>query len=271
MCTALYLSSLALSLSNNKSTANSRILAEEISVVLAEAEKVETPKTSEIAEKTEKPVDKAELPVAPPTETKTPESKPAPLITETPEKKPDETPAENTKEVTPVPAEATKSDDVKPEVTAVPVSEPVTVAPKEDSKTETPAKETKPENVKPEVAAAPVSEPVTATPKEDSKTEPATSTIEKISDALPGFTGYFLYFFGAFILILLAGTCGVMMLSSFYKRQIESFKQAPFQVPDWAPKSLFPRDHSFYWEHEITLTDNHVNKPISEDLMQQLN
>ena len=146
------------------------------------------------------------------------------------------------------------------------MSEPIEVkAPEATEKpavTETPAPIA---DAKPNDVAAP------ATPTPAPIEAPTPSITEKVTTALPTtFTAHFLYFLGAFIFILCAGTCGVLMLSSFYKRQIDSYKQAPFNPPEWAPKSLFPRDHSFYWEHEITLTESHITRPTAEDLMQQL-
>jgi len=60
---------------------------------------------------------------------------------------------------------------------------------------------------------------------------------------------------GGVILILVALGVGVLMLSSFYKSRINSMKQAPFSVPNWAPPALFPRDYSFYYEYEISIRD----------------
>lgn len=53
---------------------------------------------------------------------------------------------------------------------------------------------------------------------------------------------------------------------------MNTMKQAPFNVPNWAPSWLFPRDCSFYYEYECTYSkdflfskkskaDNGINIP----------
>jgi len=60
---------------------------------------------------------------------------------------------------------------------------------------------------------------------------------------------------GTIVMLLAGSVIGLLMLSFYYKRQINSMKQAPFSVPSWAPTILFPRDYSFYYEYEITMKE----------------
>jgi len=110
------------------------------------------------------------------------------------------------------------------------------------------SKEVKAEEPKKEIKETKKEEkPVAVIPDQNKNYNPIVATF---------WMGSFLFWFcGGILAVAAALTIGLLILSSWYKSQINSMKQAPFNVPNWAPTWLFPRDYSFYYEYEITIRD----------------
>jgi len=67
------------------------------------------------------------------------------------------------------------------------------------------------------------------------------------------------------LIFVISGTVAIFGLSMYYKKKINEMRQAPFSPPSWAPTWLFPRDYSFYYEYEISMSENNIRQYLDDE------